>query len=128
MITKMTSDQASDVVLEEYMIAMGQLPTEGATPELFECAAKFLSLINTYGYSVRFAICLLDPIARLRFHIPKQPNTLGKKNRPVQMKLYINPYTGEQVRSKGGNLKVLMEWRKKYGTAIVSTWWHVEES
>jgi hypothetical protein len=38
------------------------------------------------------------------------------------MKTYKNPYTGEVVKTRGGNHKTLNEWRQKHGKEAVQSW------
>ena len=38
------------------------------------------------------------------------------------MKTYKNPHTGEVVKTRGGNHKVLNEWREKHGKDAVQSW------
>lgn len=47
----------------------------------------------------------------------------GTGSRPKRpLKTYKNPNTGEVVQTRGGNHKVLNEWRKKYGKEKVQSW------
>lgn len=38
------------------------------------------------------------------------------------LKTYKNPHTGEVVKTRGGNHKVLNAWREKYGKEAVQSW------
>ena len=38
------------------------------------------------------------------------------------VRTYVNPHTGEEVRSRGPNHRVLNEWRAKYGCEAVEQW------
>ena len=121
MAKKSQSKQCS-IEIEIYLKSFGKLPDSGVTPELMECVQKFVQILDEYGRSVRDAVCLLDPISRLRLHTPAPPVIAGKKNRTKRLKAYINPHTGEVVYSKAGNLRILREWRKQYGAEVVLSW------
>ncbi|WP_164660378.1 histone-like nucleoid-structuring protein, MvaT/MvaU family [Pseudomonas viridiflava] len=108
--------------IECYLKFFGKLPESGVTPELVECAEKFVKILDEYGRSLRDAVCLLDPISRLRLHSPAPAVTVGTKNRTKRLKAYTNPHTGEVVYSKAGNLRILREWRKQYGAEAVLSW------
>lgn len=119
----MDSDtQDYDEKVESYLHSFGQLPDEGITPELEECAKEFMRLLDEYGYTVKDAVCLLDPISRLRLHVPASPVLVGRKNRSKRLKTYTNPHTGEVVQSKGGTLLILRLWRQQYGAEVVRSW------
>lgn len=75
-----------DPRFEAYLDKIKELPKAGLSPELEACAEELLSLLAEYGYSLRFAICLLDPIARLRLHVTTPPDPRIKKGRPVSIK------------------------------------------
>lgn len=45
-----------------------------------------------------------------------------KKRRARRTKIYTNPSNGEIVQTKGGNHKVLKEWKEKYGAETVESW------
>jgi hypothetical protein len=38
------------------------------------------------------------------------------------LKTYKNPHTGEVVKTKGGNHKVLNAWRETYGKDVIDAW------
>lgn len=42
------------------------------------------------------------------------------------MKIFTNPHSGEVVRTRGANHRVLNQWRAKYGQDAVDTWWEFE--
>jgi hypothetical protein len=42
--------------------------------------------------------------------------------KPRQIKIYKNPHSGEVVETKGGNHKVLKEWKAEYGSDEVESW------
>lgn len=110
------------IEIECYLKSFGKLPDSGVTPELTECAQKFVQILDEYGRSVGDAVCLLDPISRLRLHTPAPPVMVGRKNRTKRLKAFTNPHTGEIVYSKAGNLRILREWRKQYGADVVLSW------
>lgn len=38
------------------------------------------------------------------------------------VKTYKNPHSGDTVKTKGGNNKVLKEWKAQYGANVVESW------
>lgn len=57
---------------------------------------------------------------RQRLRLDLQRN--GRINKPRPLSIYLNPHTGEEVRTRGGNHKTLNAWRVKYGREEVSNW------
>lgn len=78
---------------------------------------KLRALLNEYGKSLKDVIALLDPSAAAA--IPRARAAAGKGR---ALKRYVNPYTQEVVETKGGNHKVLKQWREKWGAAVVDSW------
>ncbi|EPU6914853.1 TPA: histone-like nucleoid-structuring protein, MvaT/MvaU family [Pseudomonas aeruginosa] len=50
-----------------------------------------------------------------------EPTRNGKR-RPRELKTYKNPHTNEFVQTKGGNNRVLNEWKAEYGAEAVKSW------
>lgn len=42
--------------------------------------------------------------------------------RKRKLKVYRNPYTGEELKTRGGNQKVLKTWKDEYGADTVESW------
>ncbi|MGM3216462.1 hypothetical protein ACSQ5K_14715 [Pseudomonas sp. PhalM4] len=119
---KSENNQDGGCDVNAYLESFGEPPEEGRTPELEKCAKAFLELLDYHGFTVKDAVCLLDPISRLRLHTPAAEIVEGKKNRTKRLKAWTNPHTGEVVYSKAGNLVILREWRKQYGADAVLSW------
>jgi len=47
---------------------------------------------------------------------------LFKARRERQVKVYLNPNNGERIETKGGNHKLLKEWKSQYGADTVESW------
>lgn len=46
----------------------------------------------------------------------------GKTRKARVVKTYKNPHTGQKVQTKGGNHKLLKEWKAKWGGDVVEGW------
>lgn len=80
---------------------------------------KLRDLLAEYGYSLRDVINLLDPQAGRR----SAPAAVEKAPRRArQVKQYKNPHNGEIIETKGGNHKLLKEWKAEYGGDVVEGW------
>lgn len=81
---------------------------------------KLRNLLATYGFSLRDVINLLDPQADRRMAAPLAAAKAPRRAR--QVKIYKNPENGEIIETKGGNHRLLKEWKAKYGADVVESW------
>lgn len=81
---------------------------------------KLRDLLATYGCSLRDIINILDPQASRRAAAPVAAEKAPRRAR--QVKQYKNPHNGEVIETKGGNHKLLKEWKAEYGNETVETW------
>ncbi|MNJ27421.1 hypothetical protein D3C77_219250 [compost metagenome] len=81
---------------------------------------KLRDLLADYGYSLRDIINILDPQANRRAAAPVAAERAPRRAR--QMKQYKNPHNGEIIETKGGNHKLLKEWKAQYGADEVESW------
>ncbi|MNE05652.1 hypothetical protein D3C80_982220 [compost metagenome] len=85
-----------------------------------EFEAKLRDLLGTYGYSLRDIINILDPQVNRRAAAPVAVEKAPRRAR--QVKQYKNPHNGEVIETKGGNHKLLKEWKAQYGAGEVESW------
>ena len=85
-----------------------------------EFETKLRDLLAKYGYSLRDIIKLLDPQAGRRAAAPAVAEKAPRRAR--QVKQYKNPHNGEIIETKGGNHKLLKEWKAEYGADEVEGW------
>jgi len=81
---------------------------------------KLRDLLAEYGYSLRDIINILDPQANRRPAAPVAAEKAPRRAR--QVKQYKNPHNGEIIETKGGNHKLLKEWKAEYGSKEVESW------
>ncbi|MBF8803500.1 histone-like nucleoid-structuring protein, MvaT/MvaU family [Pseudomonas asiatica] len=85
-----------------------------------EFEQKLRDLLAKYGYSLRDIINLLDPQASRRVAASAPLEKAPRRAR--QVKQYKNPHNGEIIETKGGNHKLLKEWKNQYGSDVVEGW------
>ena len=85
-----------------------------------EFETKLRDLLAKYGFSLRDVINLLDPQANRRTAAPTAVEKAPRRAR--QVKQYKNPHNGEVIETKGGNHKLLKEWKAQYGADEVESW------
>jgi len=82
--------------------------------------AKLQDLLHSSGMGLVDVISILEP----GFAPDKEAraSTQKRSRRPREVKVYRNPLTGENVESKGGNNKMLGEWKARFGSDEVESW------
>lgn len=85
-----------------------------------EFETKLRDLLNKYGFSLRDIVNILDPQASRRTAAPVATEKSPRRAR--QVKQYKNPHNGEIIETKGGNHKLLKEWKSQYGADVVESW------
>lgn len=78
---------------------------------------KLHALLREYDKTTVDVINILIPTG-------KQHGNKGKERdrRPNRLKVYRNPETGQEVKTRGGANKVLREWKMQYGGKVVEGW------
>ncbi|OJA05890.1 histone-like nucleoid-structuring protein, MvaT/MvaU family [Halomonas sp. QHL1] len=121
----------SDYIKKEKMLKQLQeeLNALGNTSELkkeLEFKEKLQVLMTEHGKLARDVCEMLDPSYRFTsVKGAKASIADGRKKRPL--KVYKNPNTGQVVETRGGNHKVIQEWKAKFGNEEV-VGWVVEET
>ncbi|AJP52223.1 histone-like nucleoid-structuring protein, MvaT/MvaU family [Pseudomonas simiae] len=85
-----------------------------------EFETKLRALLAEYGFGLRDVINLLDPQFNRRVAAPRAPEKSTR--RPRQLKQYKNPHDGQIIETKGGNHRLLKEWKAQYGADEVESW------
>lgn len=83
-----------------------------------EFEEKLHALMAEYNKSPRDLIVILDPQAVRG----AAKSTITRTRKPRLMKQYNNPHNGEVIETKGGNHKILKEWKAKWGGDTVESW------
>lgn len=80
-------------------------------------------LLAEHGKSLRDVVAILDPNASSRPVRKEKDNSASNgQRRARKLKTYTNPHNGEVIETKGGNHKVLKEWKNQYGADEVEGW------
>ncbi|MFJ2550195.1 histone-like nucleoid-structuring protein, MvaT/MvaU family [Pseudomonas sp. NPDC087612] len=105
--------------LAAQLAELESMKSDSGLKKEMEFESKLRALLDEYSYSLRNVINLLDPQAGHR--APATESKAGVR-KPRQLKVYKNPHSGEVVETKGGNHKVLKEWKAQYGSSTVESW------
>jgi type IV pilus biogenesis protein CpaD/CtpE len=86
-----------------------------------EFESKLKDLLASYAKNLRDVINILDPQASAS-KVAKAVPGKQVQRAPRQIKVYKNPHTDEVVETKGGNHKILKEWKAEWGGDVVEGW------
>lgn len=117
-MSKLAEFKALEAQLAEQLKQLDALKNDHGLKREFEFESKLRALLADYGFSLREVKLILDPHAK-----PEVKKADGRsQRRERQVKVYINPNDGERIETKGGNHKLLKEWKAEYGADKVGSW------
>ena len=102
--------------LAEQLQALEALKGDDGLKKEIEFETKLRKLLDQYGFSLKHIVNILEPQTTAR-RPPAAPVISTRK-----LKVYKNPNTGEVIETKGGNHRVLKEWKAKYDSNLVESW------
>lgn len=105
--------------IRELTERMNSLSNDKKLKQEIEFEEKLRALMAEYNKPLKDVVIILDPENKLASS--KSVKSSGTK-RARKVKQYKNPHTGEVIETKGGNHKVLKEWKGKYGGDTVESW------
>lgn len=105
-------------LMDKLAAELQQLEEDTALQSELEFEQKVKDLMSEYSKSPSDVLQILTAIDP---GVAQGGKTSGSRaKRP--MVTYKNPHTGETVQTRGGNHKVLNEWRKEHGKETVQGW------
>ncbi|ADR59584.1 Hypothetical protein, conserved [Pseudomonas putida BIRD-1] len=120
-MSRLAEFRALEQQLAAQLAELENLKNDDGLKREIEFEQKLRNLLGEYGYSLRNVIALLDPQASTR-RAPAAAKSKAGSRKPRSVKVYKNPHSGEVVETKGGNHKILKEWKTEYGSDEVESW------
>ena len=118
-------------ILAEYHHLKGQLASKLQTLDALRVHPKvkreleferaLRDLMAEYNFNAHKILSMFAPATVAKPQTTDSP-TPKQHRKPRQAKFYRNPHTGEVAVTKGGNHKVLKEWKRHYGRVEVESW------
>jgi hypothetical protein len=115
--------RATEEAIKELQARLQNLQQDDKLQNELEFEGKLRTLMGEYQKSLRDINALLDPQSRVSKASPKSSGI----RRTRKVKTYKNPHNGEVIETKGGNHKVLKEWKAKWGADDVEAWASIAE-
>lgn len=117
-MSKLAEFKALEAQLAEQLAQLDALKNDDGLKKEIEFEQKLRALLGEYSFSLREVKLILDPHAR-----PERTALAARQpRRERQLKVYINPHNNERIETKGGNHKLLKEWKSQYGAETVESW------
>tara|TARA_R110002020_G_scaffold151829_4_gene328960 strand:- start:1148 stop:1531 length:384 start_codon:yes stop_codon:yes gene_type:complete len=108
-------------MLKQLQEELQELQGNSELKKELEFKEKLQVLMTEHGKLARDVCEILDPSYRsTSSKSDKGVSTDGRKKR--LLKVYKNPHTGDVVETRGGNHKVLQEWKAEFGNEEVVSW------
>jgi hypothetical protein len=96
---------------------------EAATKVIRVVADKTIEMANENKVSVIDLCLMIAPELELRKKGKASDNApVVAPKRARKTKIYKNPHNGETIQTKGGNHRLLKEWKAEWGAAEVESW------
>ena len=112
--------RATEEAIKELQERLKNLSQDDKLKKELEFEGKLRTLMGEYQKSLRDIIALLDPEAKTAKGVRAAKPAVVKRARKVMQ--YKNPHSGEVIETKGGNHKILKEWKAKWGADVVEGW------
>ncbi|MBB3105270.1 histone-like nucleoid-structuring protein, MvaT/MvaU family [Azomonas macrocytogenes] len=116
-MSRLSEFRALEEKLREQLQALEDMKQDKALQEEMQFETELRALMEKHNQSPQAVIALLDSNHR---SVPEPKQPVSRK--PRSTKRYKNPHTGEIVETKGGNHKVLKQWKNEYGAETVESW------
>ncbi|KHL70904.1 MULTISPECIES: histone-like nucleoid-structuring protein MvaT [Pseudomonas] len=112
--------RATEEAIKELQERLKAMQQDGKLQKEIEFEKNLRDLMAQYGKSLPDIIAILDPASASRTRAAAKAAPAAKRARKV--KQYRNPHTNEVIETKGGNHKILKEWKAKWGSDEVEGW------
>ena len=112
--------RATEEAIKELQERLKAMQQDGKLQKEIEFEKNLRDLMAQYGKPLPDIIAILDPASASRTRAAAKAAPAAKRARKV--KQYRNPHTNEVIETKGGNHKILKEWKAKWGSDEVEGW------
>lgn len=104
--------------IKELEERLANLSQDSKLQKELEFEEKLRALMAEYNKSLRDITVIIDPQGSRGTTRVATTRTRS----PRKTKQYNNPHNGEVIETKGGNHKILKEWKAKWGGDTVESW------
>lgn len=117
-MSKLAEFRRAERELQKQMALLAQMQADTSLQHEMEFEEKLKALMSAYGVDLAKVVCILDPRP---VELEQATEQTGKR-RPRQVKVYLNPHSGERIETRGGNHAQLKAWKAEFGADVVEGW------
>lgn len=118
-MSRLNEFRAAEEELRRQLEALDNLKKDASLQKELEFEAALKALMSEYEINAQQLIQILDPEYR---SASKDSGSEKKTRKKRELRVYTNPHDGQTIETKGGNHKVLKEWKAKWGADEVESW------
>jgi len=118
-MSKLAEFKALEAQLAAQLQQLDAMKNDSGLKQEIEFEQKLKALLEQYGMGLRQVISILDPSKDLSAPVASASSSQRK---PREVKRYKHPQSGEVVETKGGNHKILKQWKQEHGSDTVESW------
>lgn len=107
--------RSTEAAIQDLQDRLEKMKSDTRLQKEIEFEQKLRALMGEYGNSLRDIQLILDPAGA-------KPGVDRKERKERTSKVYKNPNTNEEIRTKGGNHKTLKAWKAEFGAEVVEGW------
>jgi hypothetical protein len=119
-MSKLAEFKALEAQLTAQLQQLDAMKNDSGLKQEIEFEQKLKGLLEEYGMNLRQVITILDPSKGMSVSAAGASGSVQRK--PREIKRYKNPHSGEVVETKGGNHKILKQWKQEHGSDTVESW------
>lgn len=119
-MSKLAEFKALEAQLAAQLQQLDAMKNDSGLKQEIEFEKKLKALLEEYGMGLRQVISILDPTKGLS--VPSANASTSTRRKPRVVKRYKHPHSGEVVETKGGNHKILKQWKQEHGSDTVESW------
>ncbi|MBI6882338.1 histone-like nucleoid-structuring protein, MvaT/MvaU family [Pseudomonas putida] len=124
-MSRLSEIREQEELLKRKLAELDALKNSDEFKNELEFENKLRALLEKYGFSLKNIVAILDPkatLVRAGREASAGSQRGGGTRKPRNVKQYKNPHNGEVIETKGGNHKLLKEWKAQYGGDTVEAW------
>lgn len=116
-MSKLAEFRRAEQALKEQIALLERLKADSRLQRDIEFESKLKALMTEFGFGLNTLIEIVDPQSSRVVE-----TTATSLRKPRQIKVYVNPITGERIETKGANHSLLKAWKSEHGAEVVEGW------
>jgi hypothetical protein len=122
-MSKLAEFKALEAKLAEQLAQLDAMKNDESLKKEIEFESKLRDLMDEYDMNLGSIKSILDPQSHRASSATRGQNQgQGQQRKARKVKTYKHPQTGEVIETKGGNHKLLKEWKAEHGADEVEGW------